>query len=152
MVNKILQFKNFIFTSLVLSIMLLVAGCDQQGRGFALPPGDIDQGKYTFTMLRCNECHSISDIKWLGNKDSLNVPLGGKTSRVKTYGELVTSVINPSHKIGEGYKQNVTDEEGKSKMMIYNDIISVQELIDMVTFLQSEYKITAPANDYYPYY
>jgi hypothetical protein len=35
--------------------------------------------------------------------------LGGDTIRVKTYGELVTSIINPSHVLAVKYQQQLTD-------------------------------------------
>ena len=132
--------------------MFSFAGCDSQGKGFALPEGDVEQGKLLFSTLRCNECHSTSDIKWIGEDDDLNVPIGGKVSKVTSYGELVTSIINPSHKIAKGYKHTGTTTEGMSKMMIYNEIITVQELVDIVTYLQTEYDLITPSNKHYPNY
>lgn len=83
--------------------------------------------------------------------------LGGEVTAMKTYGQLVTSVINPSHRISG---QRLTDEmlvrtDGTSRMEMYryNEIMTVQELVDLVTFLQSEYKLVAPDNPYpYPGY
>ena len=75
---------------------------------------------------------------------------------MKTYGELVTSIINPSHKVSAKYAQefSVTNPDGSSKMerfgFNYNYAMSVQELVDVVTFLQSEYKLVVPRNTY-PY-
>ena len=133
-------------------LLISFSGCDQQSAGFALPEGNIEQGKMLFSTLRCNECHSTKEIKWLGNEDELNVVLGGKVSKVSSYGNLVTSIINPSHKIAKGYRKIGTTEEGISKMMNYNEILTVQELIDLVTFLQGEYEIITPSNEYYPNY
>ena len=153
MINKILNIKkpNLAF---VISMVLFFSfvGCDQQSVGFALPEGDAGQGELLFSSLRCNECHSTRDVKWLGNYDDLHVPLGGKTTRVKGYGELVTSIINPSHKIAKEFRKEGATDEGMSKMMIYNEIITVQELIDIVTYLQGEFEIVTPSNDYYPHY
>ncbi|NNF35227.1 MAG: c-type cytochrome [Saprospiraceae bacterium] len=137
---------------LFFGLMIFLAGCNQEGKGFALPEGNVDNGKLLFSTLRCNECHSTSEIKWLGNTDDLNVPIGGDVTRVKSYGDLITSIINPSHKIAKGYEVKGTTAEGTSKMMIYNEIITVQELIDIVTYLQTEYNIVTPSNDYYHYY
>ena len=137
---------NIIF---LLLTMLLFAQCNQQGQGFALPQGDIDQGRYAFRSLSCNECHLVSDIAWSGSNPDLKIPLGGEVSKLKTYGELVTSVINPSHKVGNAYKEKI---EAGLEMSSYNEYMSVQELVDIVTFLQSEYDLVAPPTDYYPYY
>jgi cbb3-type cytochrome oxidase cytochrome c subunit len=147
--------KSFVPSSLLLFIAicggLLASSCNTQERGFALPEGDSELGKATYTRLACNACHSISGIAWEGADDGLRIPLGGEVSRQKTYGELVTSVINPSHKIAWIYKENARTTEDLSKMKNYNEVMTVQELIDLVAFLQSEYKVTAPATDYHPY-
>jgi len=72
--------------------------------------------------------------------------LGGQTTVIKTYGDLVTSVINPSHKIFRRHsKQKVSTEEGGSKMITYNEVMTVQQLVDLVTYLESNYEIV-PAN------
>jgi hypothetical protein len=144
--------SNYLLVFILLCGGVLISSCNEQARGFALPAGDIEEGKATYMRLACNECHSISEIEWMGGSDSLKIHLGGEVSNKKSYGDLVTSVINPSHKIARGYKQETTTETGLSKMKNYNDVMTVQELIDLVTFLQSEYKLKPPTTNYYPYY
>ena len=61
---------------------------------------------------------------------------GGKVTSIKTYAELVTSVINPSHKIAKGYASSSVQRAGTSLMRNYNDVMTVTELTDLVTFLQ----------------
>ena len=136
---------------LLLAGLILTLGCNSEGRGFALPDGDKEAGKEAFVKLRCNDCHSVSDIEWAGDPQNAHVPLGGDVPRIKSYGELVTSVINPSHKIAKGYKHVGTTEEGNSKMRNYNEIMSVQALTDIVTFLQTEYHLKIPPTYYNPY-
>lgn len=134
-------------------LMAFATGCNKESKGFVLPDGDLESGKATFVALNCNSCHSIADIEWLGQDEDLRLPLGGKTTRIKTYGELVTSVINPSHKISRTFEGELVDSAGKSKMKVYNDVITVQELVDIVSFLQSEYEIIVPEEQYYyPHY
>lgn len=155
MSNKNLyKLANFLLVFILLCEAVLLSSCNEQARGFALPEGDIEAGKATFERLECNACHSISGIEWKGGSDSLQINLGGEVSTKKTYGDLVTSVINPSHKIAQSYKENTgaITETGLSKMKNYNEIMTVQELIDLVTFLQSEYRVSIPSTDYYPYY
>lgn len=130
---------------------ILISSCNHQGRGFSLPEGDIEEGKTTYTKYGCNGCHSISGIEWEGGSENLNIPLGGEVTSQKSYGELVTSVINPSHKIAQSYKEKAATKEDISKMKNYNEVLSVQELIDLVAFLQSEYEVEAPTTEYYPY-
>lgn len=151
--NKTLcDLSNYLLMSILLCVSLFISSCNEQTRGFALPAGDIEEGKATYKRLACNTCHSISEIEWKGGSDSLKIHLGGEVPKKKSYGDLVTSVINPSHKIARSYKQKTTTEEGLSKMKNYNEVMTVQELIDLVTFLQTEYKVTIPSTDYYPYY
>lgn len=64
------------------------------------------------------------------NNPELSVKLGGKISGIKTYAELVTSVMNPSHKIAEGYPKSTFQVDGVSKMTNYNDVMTVSELAD----------------------
>ena len=42
------------------------------------------------------------------------VELGGNITKVKSYGELVTSIINPSHDLAKGYAEEVVSEDGES--------------------------------------
>ena len=138
---------------IVISVaFVLLSGCEPQSRGFNLPPGDTAQGEATFILMQCNNCHSIKDsIPWSGEtlEQKLNVVLGGPTTQVKTYGDLVTSIIHPSHKLSRGNTPATVNEIGESRMRNYNDVMSVQELIDLVAFLQSKYEIWVP--DYYTY-
>ncbi|MBQ0736178.1 c-type cytochrome [Aquimarina celericrescens] len=154
--NKTLSnLSNYLLVFILFCGGLLISSCNEDARGFTLPVGDIEKGKATYKRLSCNECHSISGIEWKGGSDTLNIQLGGEVSIKKSYGDLVTSVINPSHKIAPSYKQKTsaeaTNEGGLSKMKNYNEVMTVQELIDLVTFLQSEYKIKTQPTGYYPY-
>lgn len=148
-----LSYNLLVFILLCGSV--LISSCNKQARGFALPEGDFEAGKAIYKKFDCNACHGISGIEWKGGIDSLKIRLGGEVSTQKSYGDLVTSVINPSHKIARRYEQknpSLTTETGLSRMKNYNEVMTVQELIDLVTFLQSEYKVRVPTTHYYPYY
>lgn len=150
--NKFLiNLPNYLIVFVLLCGSLLISSCNSQARGFALPEGDIEKGKVTYKRLACIECHSIPNIEWKGGKDNLKIHLGGEVTSLKTYGDLVTSVINPSHKVASFYNQKTSTEGGLSNMKNYNEIMTVQELIDLVTFLQSEYQVVSPPT-HYPYY
>ncbi|MEX2494523.1 MAG: hypothetical protein WD448_00460 [Woeseia sp.] len=74
-------------------------------------------------------------------------------SRVKTYGELVTAIINPSHKLAPGYRKEDVSANGES-LMAYanlNRVLTVQELIDIVAYLQPLYEVTPPQYDPYTF-
>lgn len=137
---------KYTYTLLFGLVIILLAGCEPDpntGRGFSLPQGDAANGKATFVELGCNSCHSIEDIEQLPLTDQTlpTVKLGGSTSAMKTYGELVTSIINPSHKISKRYKQGVVSEDGDSTMRIYNDVMTVTQLVDLVTYLEANYEV-----------
>jgi sulfur-oxidizing protein SoxX len=74
------------------------------------------------------------------------VQLGGKTPHLRTYGELVTSIINPSHKIAPRHREAGAVLEGESLMsyMYLNQVMTVQELVDLVAFLQPTYEVVPP--------
>lgn len=139
--------------SLLIMALLFEFGCNSESRGFALPQGDIEKGKLAFVYLHCDQCHSAGEMKRVGHaiEGDINITLGGDVTKLKTYGELVTSVINPSHKIGRKYKEAKSTETGESKMRKYNEIMSVDDLVNLVTFLQDEYNLVPPATTYYVY-
>jgi mono/diheme cytochrome c family protein len=131
----------------------LLAACysdPMSERGFRLPDGDADSGRATFLYLQCHQCHSIAgaELPVLPNSTPPYVELGGRVTRVKTYGELVTAIINPSHKLAKGYAEEQVSENGESRMYVYNDYMTVQELTDLVMFLQPFYDVIPPQFDY----
>ena len=138
---------------LLLVLLLLATGCDPQARGFALPAGDVERGKATFVALSCNHCHSIDRTieKLPESEEAIHFRLGGPTSRIKTYGDLVTSIINPSHRIS-GYQSSLqnTTADGESRMRRYNEVMTVQQLVDLTTYLETTYEVVRP--QYSPLY
>ena len=141
--------SKVIKTAVMILAATLYISCNQQGVGFSLPPGDADAGKMVFTELGCSQCHSIADIAWEGQGDAIHVTLGGTVSRIKSYGELVTSVINPSHKLAPDFRiRRDADRGDQSPMPNYNQLMTVQELVDLVTFLQDQYDVLPPETYY----
>ena len=136
---------------------LALPGCSPDptsGQGFTLPPGDVAAGERAFTRLGCNACHEVAGRNDLRDDSTaqMSVPLGGPTPRISTYGELVTSIINPSHRIAEAAGEDVTDPAGDSRMRNYNDLMTVSELADLVAFLQAQYELELPRPTAYPPY
>ena len=137
----------------VMAPLAFLGACEEQAKGFALPPGDADRGQATFAELGCNACHRIEgviDKLDIGGDRAIDVRLGGQVSRVKTYGDLVTSIINPSHRLSRGNTPETVTDEGESRMPYYNDVMTVQQLVDLTTFLQSHYSVWVP--EYRVYY
>ena len=137
---------KFKFSALAVSmIMLTSVGCNQGAhstRGFRLPEGDAANGQVLFVQYGCNGCHSIKGVEANAEKEIATlVVLGGPVTLDKTYADLVTSVINPSHRISRLLDQSTVQVEGKSVMRNYNDILTVTDLIDLVAFLQPQYEL-----------
>jgi mono/diheme cytochrome c family protein len=134
----------------------LLSACDEEKimseRGFRLPDGDAQAGRETFLYMQCNQCHTIKgeELPTVAGFDPY-VQLGGPVTRVKSYGELVTAIINPSHKLADGYARELVSENGVSNMYVYNSYMTVQELTDLVMFLQPHYNVTAPRFQYRVY-
>ena len=147
-----------IFLTPLFLLFLILASCDigpNSGRGFSLPEGSVEAGRVTFVELECNSCHSVGDIERVAGREGpdINVRLGGPVSSVKTYGDLVTSVINPSHRISQRYNDHeLATGDNESKMMLYNDVMTVQQLVDLVTWLESNYEIIPVSRTTYPRY
>jgi hypothetical protein len=134
---------------------LALAACvDVQSIGFSLPPGEEAAGRRVFADMACNDCHSIPGQEGLRTDATLfmDVPLGGESTRIHTYGELVTSVINPSHRIAEENRGPPYEVDGVSQMQNYNDLLTVRQLIDLVTFLEAQYVLVdRPTTEYETY-
>jgi len=147
-----------IFLTPLFILIFLLTSCNSgpnSGRGFALPKGDTDKGRTTFVDLECNSCHSIGDIERIPGHEGpdIYVRLGGEVSTVKTYGDLMTSVINPSYKTDRRYANtNVAAGEGNVKMIAHNDTMTVQQLVDLVTYLETNYEYIPPARSEYARY
>ena len=146
-------------TGLITMVILVATGlaaCDtgpRSAQGFRLPDGDPEVGKGLFMALECNSCHTIAGLELEPplQEGPVQVILGGPVARSKTYGQLVSSIINPSHKIVRKYPKEEVTADGESLMPIYNEMLTVQQLIDLVAFLQPQYEITLPQYTYYSY-
>ena len=105
-------------TLALLALLLAVAGgCERDRmseRGFSLPEGDAAAGRDTFVYMQCHQCHFMAGEQYpaLPGMEPPYVELGGEVTRVKSYGELVTAIINPSHKLADGYPPDRVSEEG----------------------------------------
>ena len=127
-----------------------MTACDSETlmstRGFRLPDGDAQAGREAFLYMQCHQCHTLKGetLPVIAGEDPPYVELGGQVTQVKTYGELITAIINPSHKLATGYAKEVVSDGGISKMYVYNEYMTVQELIDIVMFLQPYYDVVVP--------
>ena len=134
----------------MISAPVLFLGCSESkhsGAGFRLPDGDVEKGRLAFVELNCVRCHSVVGEDALSSsvtEREIHVVLGGDVTRDKTYGQLVTSIINPSHVISAENRKKYVDENGASLMPDMTDELTARQVIDLVTFLQTKYKVKLP--------
>ena len=144
--NSILYLLFFLASSYGMTVS---DGCSGRSEKFALPAGSYEDGKMSFVGLNCNSCHSVADVDWDGMEGrDVHLRLGGEKPNITTYQELVTAIINPSHKIAREFKIQTRGKAKDSPMSNYNEVMTVQELVDVVTFLQAEYKFRVPTPMY----
>lgn len=134
------------FICLLLALFGLSA-CDERNmpvRGFVLPPGDSAVGKQVFIDHGCYQCHTLPgvDLPERASNPPITLEIGGKVFRVRNYGELLDSVVNPDHIISAKYRmalENDNRKDIKSPMPNFNEQLTVAELIDLVAFLHDQY-------------
>ena len=141
---------------ILLATLTACSGGKQSPLGFSLPEGDANAGKEAFVSLQCNACHSTPDVEQLEDAlpGDITVSLGGDVSRIKTHANLVTSVINPSHRISKANPPEMVAVGDISRMPNYNGLMTVEQLIDVVAYLQPHYKLRVyqrmPYTNYHP--
>jgi mono/diheme cytochrome c family protein len=149
--SKLILLLSTIF--LVISLVACDSGPDSP-KGFSLPEGDAVKGEKVFMNYKCLSCHKLDGFDYDSTNKEMEpaIPLGGITSRVKTYADLVTSIINPSHKLSLHYKLQATQADGTSNMPAFNDVMTITELVDLVTFLQGKYEVPPYEYTHYGHY
>ncbi|GJM04666.1 MAG: hypothetical protein DHS20C09_06570 [marine bacterium B5-7] len=136
---------NIKFVSLTILVLSMISGCEPHrtsGSGLFLPKGDIENGKQAFIDLNCHQCHTITDVelpRFALETPLINIELGGKVHRVKSYGELITAITNPDHVISNKHLLQLSESAQNSPMPSLNDDMSVTQLIDLITLLNSQY-------------
>ncbi len=105
-----------------------------QGWRFTMPNGDATKGRAVFEKFACYVCHEVR-----GEKFPAAAPgsaLGPELSQMGPLHPLEffsESVINPSAYAAKKYR----GPDGESTMPTYNDRMTVQELIDLSSYIAS---------------
>ncbi len=130
----------------VLLMFLTACGSKEKkmAKGFVLPKGDIAKGMVAFTELKCHSCHTVSGEVFpkLVEKSDVQLQLGGEVRKLKSYGELVTSIINPQHIVSKEYLNTFAKDQREgilSPMSSMNDQMTVEQMVNLVEFLNSRY-------------
>lgn len=125
--------------------------------GFVLPEGNIEEGKAAFLSLGCPQCHTVADSDIEQPDDAEHqVRLGGRLIQAEHYGDLLTSIVHPNHRVALQMRQqdNEGNEDGSvvSPMPDFTGTMTVAQLIDVVEFLHSKYtQVPKYSGRYYHY-
>ena len=140
--------SNLLTTVVLIFGSLVLAGCAthpdyaSQFR-FPIEWGDITEGQKAFVALECHQCHTVNGValpRFEGDSP-VALELGGEIVYAKTYADLLTSIINPGHVVSEEYRSSLPREarRGATTIMPLKDKMTVDQLIDLVMFLNSRY-------------
>ncbi len=109
-------------------------------RGFRLAAnGDNERGKKAFQEFGCTECHEVNGAH-LPSPTLQHVKLGGPVTSQFSDGYLVTAIINPKFHATH-YAAADGAQSGNPNMPEFASRMTVQQLTDIVTYLQSRYSI-----------
>lgn len=144
-------------SALMAALAMLSAACTgpiTPDTSLVLPEGDPEQGRVAFVTLQCTSCHAVAgvDLPEPETEGPLRYTLGGAVTRIRSYDELVTSVVNPTHRLARSYRQEELTEGGKSLMPALNDVMTVTQLVDIVAFLQQHYSVKPRPTYRFPSY
>jgi|TARA_B110000305_G_scaffold223389_1_gene267881 sulfur-oxidizing protein SoxX len=151
--------KNWFVSSAAVILLVLLSSCrtypDQVGSfRFPILSGDIQRGQESFLKLECNQCHEVNGVALpaFSGPRPVTVVLGGDLYFAKTYGDLVTSIINPDHVLSDNYLEQLPREVRRrtsSSPMYLKEEMLVTELVDIVAFLNSRYSLLPGYTEYY---
>ena len=128
-----------------LSILLLGSGLGQAGTPSSMiPPGDSADGETVFLEQRCYRCHTLEgrELPDFDLPAKLKIHLGGDAHTLWDRDEFGRAILNPDHVVSPQYQAIMIqggDQKGsqESPMPNFNAILSISDLIDLATFLDS---------------
>jgi len=125
---------------LILTFVGALVACStarNPARGFRLADnGDIQRGKAAFLEFGCNACHEVRGA-YQPSPAAKPVSLGGSVTTEPSDGYLVTAIINPKYHAAH----YPATPGGPPGMPDYTSRMTVQQLTDLVAYLQSRYTI-----------
>ncbi len=88
--------------------------------------------------MRCYACHTVVGHQFPPPYATPPVPvmLGAEKKR-PTPNQLADSIVNPSHALEPGYKEELIRSGKLSRMGDYSEAMTVRQLSDVVAFLGS---------------
>jgi L-cysteine S-thiosulfotransferase len=128
-------------------MMMFAAACTptrKSAAGFHLPDGNPERGKAVFVEMKCYTCHRVAGVEGLDLSARTPVTLGGRVRYTPTDGQIVTSIVEPSYRMAEGYRKDLIEVDGRSLMPDTSHAMTIRQMIDLVAFLQANYEIESP--------
>jgi cytochrome c2 len=107
-----------------------------EGWKFSWPSGDPVKGREVFVKLECYSCHEVKGETFPvpAEKDKVGPELSamGPSHEVAYFAE---AIISPNAVIEKG--RGYDGPDGKTKMPSYNDVATIQEIVDLVAYLKA---------------
>ncbi len=149
--------RSLLISLVAICALICVSACDRDDRrqrAIYLPEGDAAKGEMYFVSLGCVSCHSVigAELPDPVEAGPVRVLLGSRTGRRMSYGQLVTSIVNPSHRLSARYRKDEVSQQGESLMTSYNEVLTVTQLTDLIAFLQKHYVKAERLGYKYPVY
>jgi hypothetical protein len=126
-----------------MGVAACVLGCARDphsSAGFVLPAGDATRGLTVLVEMQCTTCHQVRGHEELPAptvQPPVPIVLGETLGHTWTDGELVTAIIHPSFRITSRYPAESVRSGNVSRMGEARELMTVQELVDLVALLQS---------------
>jgi mono/diheme cytochrome c family protein len=99
---------------------------------FTLPKGNPVRGRRVFVRFECYACHEVK-----GERFRVQDPLGRELSHMGQQHSaefIAESILNPSAFIDP--EPRFRGPDGSSRMPSFNDLMTMQELIDLVAYIR----------------
>ncbi|MET0502738.1 MAG: cytochrome c [Candidatus Binatia bacterium] len=107
---------------------------------FTLPPGDAVEGKKLFVELECYKCHEVKGESFpvVGEGDKGIGPELSQMADTHPPEFFAESIVNPNAVIDPQDKEmGFLGADEKSRMPTYGDVLTVKQLADLATYLNS---------------
>jgi len=118
---------------------------------FTMPQGDPDAGEKAFTKMQCFSCHKVTGKTFEGEEERregigpeftegyAKLPAGYLAEQIINFNRFISHAnFRISYMSLEAFKPSGREDyDANSRMADYNEIMTVQELIDIVAFLKS---------------
>jgi mono/diheme cytochrome c family protein len=101
---------------------------------FTLPEGDPTRGREVFMKFECYSCHQVVGEMFPEPGGEAVGPELSQMAPLHPLEYFASAVMNPGAVIRE---ERSRAEDSRSKMPSFNDVMTVEELIDLAAFLKS---------------